>query len=148
MNADKFLEIIDNTPLVSIDIILRNSEGHILLGKRVNKPAEGFWFVPGGRIRKNETLKAAMQRISLVELGFEIDLHHAEMIGAFDHIYDDNFNATDGVNTHYVALGYNVKMDSQNKVKNDSQHSDMVWMSESELINSEHVHSNTKAYFL
>ncbi|WP_272641214.1 hypothetical protein [Marinomonas mediterranea] len=48
MNNDAFLNIIDSTPLVSIDIILERSDGLFLVGKRVNKPAEGYWFVPGG----------------------------------------------------------------------------------------------------
>ena len=63
--SDKeFLNIIDKTPLVSIDLIIENPQGKILLGKRCNKPAQGYWFVPGGRIQKNETLEQAIRRIS------------------------------------------------------------------------------------
>ena len=52
----EFREIIKNAPLVSIDLIVKNREGKILLGLRINKPAQNTWFVPGGRIRKDETL--------------------------------------------------------------------------------------------
>ena len=58
------LKIIDATPLISIDLIILNSNDEILLGKRNNRPAKGYWFVPGGRIRKNETLKQALSRIA------------------------------------------------------------------------------------
>src|SRR5450830_138978 len=31
----------------------------LLLGRRINAPARGWWFTPGGRIRKNEALVQA-----------------------------------------------------------------------------------------
>ena len=58
------LEIIKATPLVSIDLIIRNPSHKILLGKRINRPAKDYWFVPGGRIIKNETIAHALKRIS------------------------------------------------------------------------------------
>ena len=38
-----FKTVIDATTLVSIDLIAKNN-GKILLGKRKNKPAQGFYF--------------------------------------------------------------------------------------------------------
>lgn len=58
---EKFLQTVDATPLVAIDLIVPNQNGGYLLGHRVNKPAQGFWFVPGGRIRKNERLDDAFR---------------------------------------------------------------------------------------
>ena len=55
----EFLHIIDSTPLVSIDLIVKNRNSQVFLGKRNNRPAQHFWFVPGGRIRRNETLDQA-----------------------------------------------------------------------------------------
>src|SRR5687767_7562775 len=43
LDDDKFLKIIEATPLVSIDLIIRNAQGQVLLGKRLNRPAQGFW---------------------------------------------------------------------------------------------------------
>jgi len=49
MKIDKkhVLEIIEATPLVSIDLVIRNPSNKVLLGKRNNRPAMGYWFVPG-----------------------------------------------------------------------------------------------------
>lgn len=58
----EFLEIVRLTPLVSIDLIVLDQAGDVLLGRRVNRPAQGMWFVPGGRIRKDETLADAFKR--------------------------------------------------------------------------------------
>ena len=54
LDKDTFSTVIQNTPLISIDLIVENKKGQILLGKRVNEPALGYWFVPGGRIFKDE----------------------------------------------------------------------------------------------
>ena len=57
LNKQAFTEVIDRTPLVSIDLVVENEKGEILFGLRKNRPAKDYWFVPGGRILKNETLK-------------------------------------------------------------------------------------------
>lgn len=147
MNEKDFLKIVDATPLVSIDLVVRNTTGEILLGKRVNRPAKGYWFVPGGRIRKNERLSEAMQRIAEAELGISIKLSEAELLGVYEHIYDDNFFEEEGINTHYVVLGYAYELDDSIEVTLDQQHSEAIWWSVDDLLNSAEVHDNTKAYF-
>jgi len=127
MNDEKFLDVIDSTPLVSIDLLLEDKDGRVLLGKRMNKPAKDYWFVPGGRVRKNERLSDAIIRISMTELGIEITIDQAQLMGAFDHIYADNFAGKEGINTHYVAMGYQVKMITNLSIESDDQHSDMIW---------------------
>jgi len=147
MNDKRFLEIIDSTPLVSLDLILEDRDGKVLLGKRVNRPAQGFWFVPGGRIRKNEKLADAIKRISLAELGTAIPISDASLLGAFDHIYSDNYFGEEGINTHYVVLAYKVNVRGGLEMVPDSQHSEIKWWSKQDLLDSHDVHRNTKAYF-
>ena len=147
MDSKAFLMVIDSTPLVSIDLILRNSSGQALLGLRNNSPAQGFWFVPGGRIRKNETLVQAISRISMIELNTDISIKEGKLLGAYDHIYSDNYQNIPGINTHYVALGYEFIVSSSQEFKNDSQHSKLHWWNIEDLIISSIVHPNTKAYF-
>lgn len=109
---ETFKSIIQHTPLISIDLIVRNEQGHVLLGKRVNAPAKGYWFVPGGRVRKNETLDDAFVRLVREELGIESGVTRADakFLGIFEHFYDDNV-FDDEVSTHYVVLGYEVKLE-------------------------------------
>lgn len=147
MNKEKFVDIIDATPLVSMDLLIENKEGKVLLGKRLNRPAKDYWFVPGGRIRKNETLSNALARISMAELGIEISIDKVSLMGAFDHIYKDNFAGVDEVNTHYVAMGYKVTLSEDFLLKPDDQHSEMIWWSKQELLLDNRVHENTKLYF-
>jgi len=137
--------IIKNTPLVSIDLIVKNKEGKILLGKRKNRPAKGFYFVPGGRIFKNEKIEEAFKNISRNELGKELDIKNAKFLGVFEHLYEDNYFGND-TGTHYIVLAYEIREDNLN-LQDDEQHSDFMWLTPEEIIKNEKVHPYTKNYF-
>jgi colanic acid biosynthesis protein WcaH len=107
LSAEAFSAACAALPLVSLDLCLTRPgpQGpELLLGLRNNRPAKGWWFTPGGRIRKNEPLADALRRVALDELGLpESALTRARLMGAWDHFYDDS--AFDpGVSTHYVNL--------------------------------------------
>ena len=145
LNDTDFLHIVDATPLVSIDLILRNERGEVLLGRRANRPAQGMWFVPGGRIRKNERVNDALRRISQRELG--VTIAEAKLLGVFDHIYPDNFLGAPGVNTHYVVLGMAAELRGDLAFTADEQHEELKWWTVKQLLAETSVHENTKAYF-
>jgi len=147
LSQHDFINIIDTTPLVSVDLIIQNPDGDVLLGKRRNRPAKNYWFVPGGRIQKNELIEDAIKRVSKAELGFELTLDNAVLLGAYNHIYDDNFAAIEGVNTHYVALGHKFILQQTPELVTDEQHEKMRWQSVASLLADENVHQNTKLYF-
>jgi colanic acid biosynthesis protein WcaH len=132
---------------VSIDLIVRNEDGQVLLGKRTNRPAKGCWFVPGGRVRRNERIVNAFERISGTELGIPLTLKNADFLGVHEHFYDDNFLGEEGIGTHYVVLAYACRIDSSVRFLPDDQHSELAWWDVGELLRSPPVHVNTKAYF-
>ena len=140
-----FLQVIDATPLVSIDLIIHNEAGQVLLGRRSNRPAQGYWFVPGGRITKNEKIDAALKRISEVEIG--VSLERPVLLGVYDHIYEDNYAGTAGINTHYVVIAYRGQFPTGAVVTPDPQHSALKWWDTEAILNSPEAHQNTKAYF-
>jgi len=149
MKIDKkhVLEIIEATPLVSIDLVIRNPSNKVLLGKRNNRPAMGYWFVPGGRIIKNETINQALKRISEVELGQDLSTKAPSLLGAYDHIYEDNFLNVKGINTHYVVLAFVIALQQEIEVKSDEQHTELKWWEVDKLLQDQSVHQNTKVYF-
>src|SRR5690606_37712833 len=95
LTVETFNMVVASTPLVSIDMVIRNSKGEILLGERLNRPAKGFWFVPGGRIQKNETLDVAFRRLAEVELGQVFERSQATLLGVYEHFYSDSRFDTD-----------------------------------------------------
>jgi colanic acid biosynthesis protein WcaH len=134
-------------PLVSIDLIIRNAQNQILLGLRNNEPAKGFYFVPGGMILKNEHLRDAFARLLKNETNYTAKLDDARLFGAYEHFYANNRFGEDGYGTHYVVLGYELKLGDTAVVAADAQHSEFRWWDESDLLASQRVHENTKAYF-
>jgi colanic acid biosynthesis protein WcaH len=143
---DTFKSIIKNTPLVSVDIVVYNKKGEVLLGKRNNRPAKGCWFVPGGRIQKDESMSAAFKRLTLNELGSQFCISQAEFIGTFEHFYTDNVSGDD-FSTHYVVLGYRLVIDDMLLKLPTEQHSQYIWLSERKLLNYPNVHKHTLWYF-
>jgi len=140
-----FKTVIQSTPLVSIDFIVRNANDQILLGKRNNRPAKGYWFVPGGRILKDEAFNVAFVRLSNQELGLEIN--SAQFKGIYQHFYDDNFSADD-FTTHYVVLAYEVCVEQELLALPEEQHCEYQWFAEDELLLNPEVHEHSKWYLL
>jgi colanic acid biosynthesis protein WcaH len=147
---EDFIEVVRNTPLVSIDIVARSKRGEVLLGLRKNEPAKGYWFVPGGSIRKNELLDEAYERITRDELGARLLRKDARLLGVYEHIYDTNFAGIDGFGTHYVVIGYEATLDMEAEAlpsDRDDQNAGFKWMGVEELLAARDVHRNTKIYF-
>ncbi len=142
-----FKTVVASTPLVSIDLIVQHSNGQVLLGRRTNRPAKGYWFVPGGRIYKDETFDQAFRRLTKIELGQEYSMDTSKFFGPYEHLYTDNFSGSD-FSTHYVVLGYKLELDLEILSLPAEQHNQYQWWNVSELLESDQVHSNTKAYFL
>lgn len=143
-----FLKIVDLTPLVSLDLIIINERHQILLGLRNNAPAKDFWFVPGGRIQKNQRLEDAFRDILFQETGIESDLRNAQHRGVYEHFYDDNYQGIKGVSTHYVVNAFELNVHtSEIQLNKDDQHQAFRWVSIDELRSDEHVHQYTKDYF-
>lgn len=148
LNKEIFLKIVESTPLISIDLIIPDEFGRILLGRRNNKPAQGYWFVPGGRVLKDERLDAAFERLVEVELGISAQSRsEAAFHGAYEHLYDDNFAGAANVTTHYVVLGYRLQPFEKILDLPVAQHAEYRWVSIADLLADSDVHENTKAYF-
>lgn len=147
LNHDDLAEVIRLAPLVSIDLIIENDYGQVLLGLRTNEPAKGYWFVPGGRIRKNESIADAFERIVKGELGVDLAYTKAEFVGVFEHMYPTNFAQRKGFGTHYVVLTHRAKLSSDLELVPDRQHDKLIWFDKEKLLQDKKVHPHTKAYF-
>lgn len=146
LESELFKSVILNTPLIAIDLIIRDQVDGILLGRRINKPAQGYWFVPGGRICKDETLAKAFARLTYTELGVPVNLSEAHSLGTFEHFYSDNVFG-DSFSTHYVVLAYELQLPLSLISLPHLQHAQYRWYTQAELLADENVHTYTKNYF-
>lgn len=137
ISDDDWETIVANVPIVSVDLLVRY-KGGLLFGKRINKPAKGYWFLPGGRVQKGETRREAVHRIAEAELGISVDI--VESLGAFEHIY--NTSDVDGVETkHYLANGYVVEVNNGRPTADDQHEAVQVFQSAPDPL-----HPNIRTY--
>lgn len=142
----RWLQVVRDAPLVSIDLILIDAAARVLLGLRENEPARGTWFVPGGAVRKGETLDLAFTRIAHEELGLILRRGDASPHGVWEHFYDTNFARVPGLGTHYVVMAYRMPI-PDDPLRGDRQHRELRWFNVAELMAAPDVHENVKAYF-
>lgn len=146
LSQQVFASVVQSTPLISLDFIVENAQGEFLLGKRTNRPAQGYWFVPGGRVLKDETLAQAFSRLTQDELGLRLPMSAGRFYGVWQHFYDDNFSGAD-FSTHYIVLGFRLRVEADRLCLPREQHHDYRWLSPSALLAAEDVHQNSRAYF-
>lgn len=145
LTDEEFISVIKLTPLISIDFIVKNHRNEVLLGKRVNSPARGYYFVPGGRVFKDECLEDAFIRLSLSELGRCIPRDKWIFRGIYEHFYTDN-KYNDSFTTHYIVLAFEITLE-QLVLPPIQQHSDYKWLNQLFIMNDTTVHKYTKDYF-
>jgi len=143
LDDQTFKTVVNSTPLISIDLLVKK-DNKILLGKRINKPAQGYLFSIGGRVYKNESIQQATARIAKDELNISLKLTPS-FIGVFEHFYDDGIYKD--ISTHYINLAYEV--DINNEILNlpNDQHNEYQWLGINELLSSKQVHKYVKDYF-
>lgn len=153
LDREAFLSVVDRAPLVSVDLVLVRDGREVLLGLRNNRPAQGYWFVPGGRIFKNESMADALLRVGSGELGLGEAMRSGSLafrlMGCFEHFYPDCFAGECGVSTHYVVLGHRADVPAGFELPEvDAQHAAYRWWPIEEALGAANVHRFTKDYFL
>jgi colanic acid biosynthesis protein WcaH len=122
-----YKKIYSLVPIPCIDILITH-HNKFLLGKRVQKPAQKQWFVPGGRIFKNETLTQAARRKVKEELGINIRVSDLKFLNAQQTIFKDSAL---GGPIHTVNIVFLLPLKLKPKINFDRKyHSKMKWFSE------------------
>lgn len=136
---------------MAVDLVIVRGGNEVLLGLRNNRPAQGFWFVPGGRILKNETIQTALLRIADKEFGLGDSLVNGNLKlsfhGAYEHMYEGCFAGDIGISTHYMELAHKVDVSANFALPMaDDLHSELQWWPIKEALASNQVHQYIKNY--
>lgn len=146
-----FREVIAAVPLVSIDLVIDDGAGRFLMGQRIHRPAKGSWFVPGGRVRKNERLDDAFGRLCRSELGHDGSRSTARWLGIYEHFYPDSVFGMvgDAPDTHYIALAYRLTLGTvgTDTMPTDQHRQWRWWPADQALLDAE-VHAMSKTYIV
>jgi colanic acid biosynthesis protein WcaH len=151
LDLETFQTVVFLAPLVSVDLVLVRGAKEVLLGLRTNRPAQGCWFVPGGRIYKNERIDAALVRVADKELGLGAQLVSRQLscrlLGVFEQFYDDCFSGAKGITTHYVSMAHVVPVHAEFCLPTaDEQHVMLRWWPIADALVSPDVHQYCKEY--
>lgn len=76
-------------------------EGKVLLAQRARAPGVGLYSLPGGRVEPGETLRAAVLRELMEEVGIAADL-----IGVVDHVEHIEHDAAGALKAHAVIIAF------------------------------------------
>ena len=148
LSEDIWRTCVDSVPIFGIDMIIFSKKSGVLMGRRINNPAKGKLFVPGGRVYKNERIINAFNRILLRETGLTFSFDKTISIGLFEHFYNVTSWSTSNCSTHYIIEARLIEVNEENiklKINLDEQHSAFEWIS-LEDINSNSIHSYSKIY--
>ncbi|MBI2602107.1 MAG: NUDIX domain-containing protein [Deltaproteobacteria bacterium] len=127
LNEEEYRRFLSTMPIVCVDcVVRRKSDGKFLLIKRKNEPLKGLYWVPGGRLLKNERLDDAVRRKMKEEIGVEVEI--LKHLGYFEEFFErTEQNADSGV--HSLSMVYLVEPVSETIVLDD-QSSDWDWFDE------------------
>ncbi len=93
------------TPMVNVDLLVRNNEGHILLSWRDDRFSGRGWHVPGGVVRFKEPLIDRVQKTALNEFGCEVRLT-SPIPEYIEFIREDG----PPERSHFIAFVYNCRL--------------------------------------
>lgn len=112
----EYQRILKWMPIPTVDAII-TFQGRFLLLKRVNPPVKGEWWLPGGRVRKGESLEEAVRREVREETGLTCRI--IRQVGVINHIFPE---------CHTISIYFLVEAESS-KVTLNEEHSAYRWVS-------------------
>jgi colanic acid biosynthesis protein WcaH len=114
---DVYRKIVEKMPIPTVDAVIVH-KGKFLLLKRNNPPVKGEWWLPGGRIRRNESFEDAVRREVLEETG--LTCKTIKPVGVISQVFPE---------CHTVSVYFLVESDNVD-VKMNSEHSEYKWFTE------------------
>ncbi|HEC73673.1 MAG TPA: NUDIX hydrolase [Methylophaga aminisulfidivorans] len=72
----KVFELVSRlTPLVNVDLLIKDSKNRTLLAWRDDKFAGKGWHIPGGIVRYKETMEQRIEQVAITEIGHNVDFN-------------------------------------------------------------------------
>ena len=125
IEQSKYNEILKLMPIVCVDLgIMKDNK--IFLAKRNNEPCKGQWYIPGGRVIKNEELKDTAHRKALEETGLDCTIHN--LLNIETAIYTTGIN---NIPTHNVNICFKATIKTGDVILN-SENSEYMWVTKEE----------------
>jgi colanic acid biosynthesis protein WcaH len=109
-----FLFISRLTPMVNVDLLIKDENRQTLLSWRKDQFVEAGWHVPGGIIRFKEKSRARIQKVAELEVGTAVEVIKGPI--AFNEILLD-FDSRG----HFISLLYECFLSNNFTLRNDGK---------------------------
>ncbi|HCJ67563.1 MAG TPA: NUDIX hydrolase [Elusimicrobia bacterium] len=122
---DLFYYISSVTPLVNVDLLIKDDKGRTLLSWRDDQYSGRGWHLPGGIVRFKETLETRLKKVAETELKTSIDYDLNPI--AINEIIDHKKN----IRAHFISILYRCSLSStfvpENKGKKSTDKGYLKW---------------------
>lgn len=95
-----FLYVSRITPLINVDLLIKDEKGRTLLSWRNERYTGVGWHVPGGIIRFKETLETRIKKVAETEIG--VDLSYNPIPMAINQLIHPRQN----IRGHFISVLY------------------------------------------
>ncbi len=108
-----YAEIVQNVPILCVDLLMKDESGSYLLLKRKNEPLKNEYYLPGGRIFIGESLEDAARRKAKEETGVRVK-GPLLLVG----IYEDVFTLSSfGAHTyHTLSMVFSCSVEGRSEI--------------------------------
>lgn len=122
---EKFREIERLMPLASLNAIIVDSKGRVLVMKRNNEPAKGLYWFPGGRIKMGQSFEEALEEQIKEETGLEwSEVEVLKVASVSSSVFGTR---------HTVEINFLLRKLSSSEIRLDQEHSDFKWLKPEEF---------------
>lgn len=126
-------QIITHVPIACVDVAIVHNHC-VLLVKRLDQPAKGQWWLPGGRVHKGEMMRDTAKRKALEEVGLQCEV--GPLIYTAETVFEDGPN---GIPVHSINSCFLLSPIHQYcPITLDSHHKSHSWFSPINLVNELH----------
>lgn len=88
LSLDVYRIAIEHTPVLCVDVVLRDAAGQYVLFRRNNEPLKGQPWVCGGRVHKGEMAQDAAIRKLRDELGLAVTPQELRFVGYYEEQFE------------------------------------------------------------
>jgi colanic acid biosynthesis protein WcaH len=93
------------TPMVNVDLLIKDEKGRTLLAWRDDQFSKQGWHLPGGIIRFKETVETRVKKVAETEIGAEVNFDSIPI--AFNEIICDH-----DVRGHFLSFLYKCSLNN------------------------------------
>ncbi|MBN1824451.1 MAG: NUDIX hydrolase [Endomicrobiales bacterium] len=109
---DLFYYVSSVTPLVNVDLLIKDEKGRTLLAWRDDKWCGRGWHVPGGIIRFKESFESRIRKVARNEIG--VNVKYDKMPAAINQIVLPRRD----IRGHFISVLYKCSLSGKFKPKN------------------------------